>query len=84
MRNLCEKEITGLHRFFVEWMTGALPRNRKAFARAADALADDMTMITPQAEVMVKARKRRDGARKRQVKNWGDLNEARLEARRGS
>ena len=37
-----------------------------------------------QAEVMAKARKRRDGARKRQVKNWGDLNEARLEARRGS
>jgi len=52
MRNLCEKEITGLHRFFVAWMTGALPRNRKAFARVANALADDMTMITPQAEVM--------------------------------
>ena len=37
-----------------------------------------------QAEVMAKARKRRDGARKRQEKNWGDLNEARLEARRAS
>ena len=30
-----------------------------------------------QDEVMAKARKRRDGARKRQEKNWGDLNEAR-------
>ena len=30
-----------------------------------------------QAEVMAKARKRRDGARKRQEKNWGDLNEPR-------
>ena len=37
-----------------------------------------------QAEVMAKARKRRDGARKRQEKNWGDLNEARKEARRAS
>lgn len=35
-------------------------------------------------EVMTKARKRRAGARKRQEKNWGDLNEARKEARRAS
>ncbi len=52
MEDLCEKEITGLHRFFVEWMTGALPRNRKAFARVADALVHGMTMITPQGEAM--------------------------------
>lgn len=37
-----------------------------------------------QAEVMAKARKRRAGARKRQEKNWGDLNEARKDARRAS
>ncbi len=30
-----------------------------------------------QAEVLAKARKRRDGARKRQEKNWGELNEPR-------
>lgn len=52
MRNLCKKEITELHRFFVEWMTGALPRTGEAFARAADVLAGDMTMITPQGEAV--------------------------------
>ena len=52
MREVCKKEITELHRFFVDWMTGALPRSADAFARVADALADDMTMINPEGEVM--------------------------------
>ena len=52
MRNRCKNEIAGLHRFFAAWMTGALPRTEEAFARAADVLADDMTMITPEGEVM--------------------------------
>lgn len=52
MRDACKKEITDLHRFFAEWMTGVLPRTGEAFARAAQVLADDMTMITPEAEVM--------------------------------
>lgn len=33
-----------------------------------------------QAEVMAKARKRRDGARKRQEKNWSGINEPRRRA----
>ena len=52
METLCRNEITELHRFFVEWMTGELPRTGEAFARVADVLADDMTMITPTGEVM--------------------------------
>ena len=52
MESRCEKEIIELHRFFVEWMTGELPRTDAAFARAADVLADGITMITPEAEVM--------------------------------
>ncbi len=52
MRNRCKNEIAGLHRFFAAWMTGALPRTGEAFARAADVLANDMTMITPEGEVM--------------------------------
>ncbi len=52
METICRTEITELHHFFVEWMTGALPRTAEAFARAADVLADDMTMINPEGEVM--------------------------------
>ena len=52
MESRCEKEIIELHRFFVEWMTAELPRTDPAFARAADVLADGITMITPEAEVM--------------------------------
>lgn len=40
-------EIVGLHHFFQDWFTGALPQTEEAFARMRNALAADFAIISP-------------------------------------
>ncbi|MCZ6861133.1 MAG: hypothetical protein O7I42_12820 [Alphaproteobacteria bacterium] len=48
MEKVCIAEIYGLHDFFVDWLTGALPKTGQAFARCAGALAEGFVLIGPQ------------------------------------
>jgi len=32
-KNICEKEVVDMHRFFTEWYTGVLPENDENFVR---------------------------------------------------
>lgn len=43
----CHQEIIDLHRFFVDWFAGQLPRTDAAFARLNDVLAEGMVLISP-------------------------------------
>jgi hypothetical protein len=43
----CADEIVALHRVIEAWLAGAAPRTRAAFARFADALADDFVIVHP-------------------------------------
>lgn len=43
----CEREVIELHRFFVAWMTGALPPDDTVFARVAGVLAEGFLLISP-------------------------------------
>ena len=43
----CEREVVELHVFFEEWFHGRLDDTDAAFARFADAMADDMVYIGP-------------------------------------
>ena len=47
MENKHFSEVTGIHRFIRDWLTGELPKTREAFARFHDALSDDFLMISP-------------------------------------
>ena len=48
MEKDCIAEIHGLHVFFVDWLTGTLPKTGQAFARCAGALAEGFVLIGPQ------------------------------------
>jgi len=45
MLDRCEREVRELHVFFERWFRGELPEG--AFARVADALAEDFVLISP-------------------------------------
>ena len=47
MREECQAEVDELHRFFVDWMTGTLPRTQEAYARFTGVMADHMVIISP-------------------------------------
>ena len=47
LARIARDEVSALHRFFVDWMNGALPREWTAFARCADVLAADFAFIDP-------------------------------------
>jgi hypothetical protein len=47
MQAQCQREVVELHGFFVDRMTGAIPRNAASFARCADVLADGFALIGP-------------------------------------
>ena len=47
MEQNCEREVTDLHRFFVDWLSGALPKTEAAFARCSDVLAEGFALISP-------------------------------------
>ncbi|MDJ0753882.1 MAG: hypothetical protein QNJ45_10215 [Ardenticatenaceae bacterium] len=42
-----EREIVRLHRFFVEWFTGQLPKSKEAFAAFADCMATGFAIVGP-------------------------------------
>jgi hypothetical protein len=43
----CADEVVALHRVIESWLTGSAPRTREAFARFADALADEFVIVHP-------------------------------------
>lgn len=52
MDEKCRKEITELHRFFQDWLTGRLPATDEAFARFAGVLDHEFEIITPTARIL--------------------------------
>jgi len=42
-----KQEIIRLHEFFVDWMTGILPKTDANFAQFADSLSEDFYIVTP-------------------------------------
>ncbi len=55
MREACEAEVNELHQFFVEWMTGVLPRNEKAFGRFMQVIAGGFVIISPDGRLTERA-----------------------------
>lgn len=47
MNKKCHEEVTGMHGFIRDWLTGSLPRTRDNFSRFHDALGEDFHMISP-------------------------------------
>ncbi len=47
LEEACEREIGEVHRFFVDWFTGVVPRTPLNFARIADVLADSFYIVSP-------------------------------------
>lgn len=47
MRERCEAEVIGLHRFLEEWFTGALPRTEEAMDRIKSVIAEGFAIISP-------------------------------------
>lgn len=43
----CAAEVTELHRFFVEWMTAAVPRRAEVFSRAGNVFAPEFLIVSP-------------------------------------
>jgi len=43
----CQDEVERLHVFFVEWFTGAVPKEDAEFSRCCDSLHPDFCMIPP-------------------------------------
>ena len=43
----CAAEVTELHRFFVEWMTAAVPRQAEVFSRVGNVLATEFLIVSP-------------------------------------
>ncbi|MFQ5973360.1 MAG: hypothetical protein ACE5Q3_13605 [Alphaproteobacteria bacterium] len=55
MEQACRSEVEDLHRFFVEWMSGSLPRTREAFARVTDVIAPGFLIVSPAGVVTERA-----------------------------
>lgn len=47
METQCRLEVSDLHRFFVAWMTGAVPRDDATFARFVSVAAAGFALISP-------------------------------------
>lgn len=47
MFEACVREVYDLHRFFVDWMTGVLPREAEVFRRFTEVMAADFVIIGP-------------------------------------
>lgn len=43
----CKAEVEGLHQFFVDWMTGAVPRSEKTFERFTRIIAEGLVIVSP-------------------------------------
>lgn len=48
---LCATEVEELHQFFHDWFVGELADTDEAYARLADALAEDFAIISPSGQV---------------------------------
>lgn len=47
LRDRCEDEVLGLHRFFERWYRGELEASGEDFARVSDVLTEDFRMVEP-------------------------------------
>lgn len=47
MIDACQREVVGLHEFFVEWFTGQIENSDEAFDRVARALGSEFVLIGP-------------------------------------
>ena len=61
MQSNCEAEVLELHQFFVEWLTGSLPRTEEAYGRFSDVLAEGFDFINPGGVLADKAAMIKDG-----------------------
>jgi hypothetical protein len=55
LRDRCETEIVGLHRFFVRWYRGELDATGEDFARVSDVLTEDFRMVNPDGVVVARS-----------------------------
>ena len=61
MEKKCKAKVLELHQFFVEWLTGALPRTEESFARFSDGMAEGFVFINPSGVLSEKAAMVKDG-----------------------
>ena len=76
LARLAAEEVEGLHAFFHDWFVAELPDTDEAYARFADALADEFTIITPagivtgKEDLIARLRESHGSGKEQGVKIW--------------
>lgn len=55
LRDRCEEEVLGLHRFFERWYRGEPDPSGEEFARVSDVLTEDFRMVNPDGALVTRS-----------------------------